>query len=77
MNDHNGRVDSNDAEYFVMEQLKLEEGLQAEPYRYVAMENRALLNAIRSVYLSRKPEDMFELCWGELSLKTHKVIPNK
>ncbi len=77
LNDHNGRVDSNDAEYFVMEQLKLEEGLQAEPYRYVAMENRALLNAIRSVYLSRKPEDMFELCWGELSLKTHKVIPNK
>ena len=31
-----------------------------------------MLYAIFSVYLSRKPEDTFELCWGELSLKIPK-----
>ena len=72
LNDHNGHSDATDAEYYVMEQIRTEETLQTGKYRYIAIENRAMLYAIFSVYLSRKPEDTFELCWGELSLKIPK-----
>ena len=69
LNAHNGRSDAADAEKYIMEQLRAEHVLQTGTYRYIAMENRAMLNAISSVYLLRKPEDPFDLCWGELSLK--------
>ena len=72
LNEHNGHSDATDAEYYVMEQIRTEETLQTGKYRYIAIENRAMLHAIFSVYLSRKPEDTFELCWGELSLKSPK-----
>lgn len=69
LQNNNGQCDATKAEYFVMEQLRTEKALQTGTYRYIALENKAMLNAIFAVYLSLKPEDTFELCWGELSLK--------
>lgn len=69
LEDHGGHSDAVDAEYYVMKQLRTEASLQTGKYGYIALENRAMLSAIFSVYLFLKPEDAFGLCWGELSLK--------
>ena len=72
LNDNNGHCDAEKAEYFVMEQLRTEKALQTGAYRHIALENRAMLSAIFTVYLSLRPEDAFGLCWGELSLNSPK-----
>lgn len=72
LKNNNGHCDVTEAEYFTMEQLRQEKAIQISDYRYIALENRAMLKAIFDVYLSLKPEDAFELCWGKLSLKPQK-----
>lgn len=72
LKNNDGRCDVADAEYFTIEQLRREKAIQTGAYRYIASENRAMLNAIFDVYLSLKPEDAFGLCWGILSLKSQE-----
>lgn len=67
---HSGSCDSNDAEYFVMNELRKEAALNSGKYKFQAIENKKMLSVIFSVYLSLKEDSPFSLCWGELTLKT-------
>lgn len=72
---HNGQCDSYDAQYYVMDKLREEKALQSGIYKYIALENKAMLYNIFSVYLTLNDDDAFSLCWGELTLKK-QIISN-
>ncbi len=72
LKEHDGHADATAAEYFVMEVLRSEPILKTGTYHYIAAENRAMLDAIFAVYLLLNSEDIFKLCWGELSLNPSK-----
>lgn len=66
-----GICDANLAAYHVMQALRKEKALQSGKYKFIASENRVLLEIIYDMYISREFDDEFTLCWGELSLKKH------
>jgi len=68
LQDHSGQCDVREAQYFVMKEIRNEAALQSGEHKFVAMENKIMLNVIFSVYLSLKKDDDFSLCWGELTL---------
>ena len=77
LHNQNGHCDAKQAEYFVIEKLRNKIELQNSEYHYIVLENRAMLDAIFSVYLLLKPEDPFTLCWGELSLNKQEKERNE
>ena len=72
LNAHNGQCDSYDAQFYVMDKLRKEKALQSGTHKFKALENKAMLYSIFSIYLSLKDDDAFSLCWGELTLKKAK-----
>lgn len=68
LQEHNGQCGVRNAQYFVMKEIRKEAALQSGEYKYIAIENKIMLNAIFAVYLSLKKDDDFSLCWGELTL---------
>lgn len=69
LSQNGGHCDAETAEYFVMERLRKKQELRNGSFGYIAVENKAMIDTIFSVYLSLKDEDEFSLCWGELSKK--------
>lgn len=67
---HDGTCDVNDANQYVMARLRQDTELSTGKYKYVAIENKAMLNSIFKVYLSLNNDDSFKLCWGELTLNS-------
>lgn len=61
--------DANDAEYYVLEKIRLDPALKTGKYKYEVLENKKMLSVIFEVYLSLDKEGPFSLCWGELTLK--------
>lgn len=65
---HGNSCESEDAEYYVMEELRNNEAaLKSGTYHMEARENKKILNAIFEIYL--KENDAFSICWGILNLK--------
>lgn len=77
LKNHDGHCDATNAETYVMQQLQTDAKLQSGSFRHIAMENRAMRRAIFSVYLSRQYEDVFGLCWGELTLKNTTAVADE
>ncbi len=65
---NNNSCDVNLAQYYVMEKIREEPRLKDSYYKYEVTSNKKMLNAIFKVYLLLQKEDLFSLCWGELSL---------
>ncbi len=68
--EHGGTCGAREAEQHVMSKLRQEAALNTGKHKFVAVQNKAMLNAIFRVYLSLKADDEFNLCWGELTLKS-------
>ena len=71
LNTKGGSCDAIFAQNYVMESLRNEKALQSGKYQYMASENRVLLQIVFDIYLSKKFDNDFTLCWGELSLVNH------
>ena len=56
LSQNGGHCDANDAEYFAINRLREKAELKNGPYWYLAVENRAMIDAVFSVYLSLKDE---------------------
>lgn len=65
---NNNSCDANLAQYYVMEKIREDSGLKDSSYKYEVIENKKMLNTIYKVYLLLKKDDLFYLCWGELTL---------
>lgn len=65
-----GQCETNDAGQYVMVKLRQEAALSTGKYNYIAAENKVMSHAIFKVYLSLNTDDKFNLCWGELTLKS-------
>lgn len=71
LNTKGGSCEAISARYYVMESLRKEKALQSGKYKDMAFQNRVLLQIIFDIYLSRKFDNDFTLCWGKLSLVNH------
>lgn len=68
LNRNNNSCNVNLAQYHVMEKIREDSGLKNSCYKYEVTSNKKMLNAIFKVYLLLQKDDLFSLCWGELSL---------
>lgn len=65
----NGNCDVNSMQQYVLKELQKETALKSGKYKYIAMENKAILKPIFKVYRCLTEDDSFGLCWGVLTLK--------
>ena len=65
---NNNSCDASLAQYYVMEKIRENSGLKDSLYKYEVIENKKMLNTIYKVYLLLQEDDLFSLCWGELTL---------
>ena len=68
LKDNDGRVDTNDAEYYIIEHLRNDERFWNDEYNFSRVQNKELLKAIFSIYLEYRPREAYDLVWGELIL---------
>lgn len=64
----NHSCDVNSAQYYVMEKMREDSRLRDGNYKFEVIENKKMLNVIFKVYLLLQEDDLFCLCWGELTL---------
>lgn len=69
LKENGNSCDVDEAQYYVMREIRNEAALISGKYKYEAMENKKMLSVIFKIYLSLKKEDKFTLCWGVLTLK--------
>lgn len=65
---NNNSCDANLAQYYVMEKIREDSRLKDGSYKFEFIENKKILNIIYKVYLLLQKDDLFYLCWGELTL---------
>lgn len=65
---NNNSCDVNLALYYVMDKIREDTELKDSSYEFEVIENKKMLNTIYKVYLLLQKDDLFYLCWGELTL---------
>ena len=51
-----------------MEKIREDTRLKDGSYKFEVIENKKILNTIYKIYLLLQQDDLFYLCWGELTL---------
>lgn len=65
---NNNSCDANLAQYYVMNKIREDSRLKDSSYNLEIIENKKILNTIYKVFLLLQKDELFYLCWGELTL---------
>lgn len=65
---NNNSCDASLVQYYVMEKIREDPKLKYGSYKFEVIENKKMLNTIYKIYLLLQKDDLFYLCWGELTL---------